>query len=76
MYEARERFGRGIIVDAVMGANTARIRQIGADRYKSYGVLQSTNKNLLMRLVDQLILEGYLLVCSYQVLRMGDISKL
>lgn len=76
VYEAKERFGRGIIVDAVMGASTARLRQIGADKYKSYGVLASSNKNLLMRLVEQLILEGYLLVGSYQVLRMGDISRL
>lgn len=76
VYEAKERFGRGIIVDAVLGAKTSRIKHIGADNYKSFGALSSSNKNLLMRLVEQLVLEGYLEVGAYQVLKMGDINKL
>lgn len=76
VYEAKERFGRGIIADAVLGVKTSRIKQIGADNYKSFGALSSSNKNLLMRLVEQLVLEGYLEVGAYQVLKMGDINKL
>ena len=76
VYEAKERFGRTIIVDAVLGAKTARLKQIGADSYKSYGALSSSNKSLLLRLVEQLILEGYLQVGAYQVLKMGDIRGL
>lgn len=76
VYEARGRYGKGIIIDTVVGAKTARLEEIGAVEYKSYGVLAQTNKNLLKRLVEQLVLEGYLLVGDYQVLKLGDITGL
>lgn len=76
VYEAKGRYGRQIIIDTVAGANTARLEEIGAARYKSYGVLAGTNKNLLRRLIEQLVLEGYLRVGDYQVLKLGDISGL
>lgn len=76
VYEAKGRYGRNIIIDTVSGAKTARLEEIGAAKYKSYGVLASSNKNLLRRLVEQLVLEGYLTVGDYQVLKMGDISRL
>jgi ATP-dependent DNA helicase RecQ len=76
VYEAKGRYGRNIIIDTVAGAKTARLEEIGAVTYKSYGVLAAINKNLLRRLVEQLVLEGYLLVGDYQVLKMGDITEL
>lgn len=76
VYEAKGRYGKGIIIDTVVGAQTARLEEIGAIDYKSYGVLAQTNKNLLKRLVEQLVLEGYLLVGDYQVLKLGDITGL
>jgi ATP-dependent DNA helicase RecQ len=76
VYEAKGRYGRQIIIDTVAGAKTARLEEIGAARYKSYGVLAGTNKNLLRRLIEQLVLEGYLCVGDYQVLKLGDISGL
>lgn len=76
VYEAKGRYGKGIIIDTVAGAKTARLEEIGAVRYKSYGVLAKINKNLLKRLVEQLILEGYLLRGDYQVLKLGEISSL
>ena len=76
VYEAKGRYGRQIIIDTVAGAKTARLEEIGSVRYKSYGVLAGTNKNLLRRLIEQLVLEGYLRVGDYQVLKLGDISGL
>lgn len=76
VYEAKGRYGKGIIIDTVVGAKTARLEEIGAVEYKSYGVLAATNRNLLRRLVEQLVLEGYLLVGDYQVLKLGDITGL
>ena len=76
VYEAKGRYGRQIIIDTVAGAKTARLEEIGAAHYKSYGVLAGTNKNLLRRLIEQLVLEGYLRVGDYQVLKLGDISGL
>ena len=76
VYEAKGRYGKGIIIDTVVGAKTARVEEIGAVDYKSYGVLAGTNRNLLRSLIEQLVLEGYLLVGDYQVLKLGDITRL
>lgn len=76
VYEARGRYGKTIIIDTVYGAKTARLEEIGATGYKSYGVLASSNKNLLKRLLEQLVMEGYLSVGDYQVIGLGDISAL
>ena len=76
VYEAKGRYGKQIIIDTVAGAKTARLEEIGAVHYKSYGVLAGTNKNLLRRLIEQLVLEGYLRMGDYQVLKLGDISGL
>jgi ATP-dependent DNA helicase RecQ len=76
VYEAKGRYGKGIIVDTVLGAKTARLKEVGAVNFRSYGVLNSISKNMLMRLVEQLIIEKYLLIGEYQVLKIGDISSL
>ena len=76
IYESRGRYGKNIIMDTVLGAKTARLTEIGASEYKSYGVLESSNKNLLRRLIEELLLEGYIQTGEYQVLKLGDISKL
>ena len=76
IYESRGRYGKNIIMDTVLGAKTARLAEIGASKYKSYGVLESSNKNLLRRLIEELLLEGYILTGEYQVLKLGDISRL
>ena len=76
IYESRGRYGKNIIMDTVLGAKTARLTEIGATEYKSYGVLESSNKNLLRRLIEELLLEGYITTGEYQVLKLGDISRL
>ena len=76
VYEARGRYGKSIIMDTVLGAKTARLEEVGAIHYKSYGVLSNANKKLLRRLIEQMILEKYLVVGNYQVIKMGDISPL
>ena len=76
VYEARGRYGKQIIIDTVVGAKTARLEEVGTVHYQSYGVLAGTNKHLLRRLIEQMVLEGYLCVGDYQVLKLGDISGL
>ena len=76
IYESRGRYGKNIIMDTVLGAKTARLTEIGATEYKSYGVLESSNKNLLRQLIEELLLEGYIATGECQVLKLGDISRL
>lgn len=47
VYEARGRYGKSIIMDTVLGAKTARLEEVGAIHYKSYGALSDANKKLL-----------------------------
>ncbi len=76
VYELRGRFGRTVVLDTVAGANTAKLREINAVSLKSYGVLASSNKKLLRRLMEQMVLEGYLVIGDYQVVKLGDIQPL
>lgn len=76
VYESRQRFGKTIIIDTVAGAKTAWLAEIGAVNYKSYGVLASTNKKLIRRLVEQMVAEGYLRVGDYQVVKLGNFQAL
>lgn len=76
VFEAKGRYGKTIIIDTVAGAKTARLEEIGATGYKSYGVLASSNKKLLRRLLEQMVMEGYLVIGDYQVIKLGDISAL
>lgn len=76
VYETRGRYGKNIIIDTVAGAKTARLEEIKASGYQSYGVLASANRNLLRRLMEQLVMEGYLVVGDYQVIKLGDFHAL
>ncbi len=76
VYEARGRFGKTIIIDTAAGAKTARLAEIGATEYRSYGALASVGKKLIRRLMDQLIISGFLRVGDYQTIGLGDISAL
>ena len=77
VYEMKGRYGKTLIIDTVCGASTVRIREIGAANYKTYGVLAKSNRNLLRRLIEQMIFEGYLQqIGDYQVINLGDITPL
>lgn len=77
VYEAKGRYGKTIIIDIVFGANTTRIREIGATQYKTYGVLKNSNKKILLRVINQLLYEDYLFETEeYSVLKIGNIEKL
>lgn len=76
VYESRGCYGKTIIIDTVVGAKTARLEEIGATNYKTYGVLSTSNKNLIRRLIEQLVLDGILVIGDHQVVKMGDISPL
>ena len=76
--EMRGRYGLVIVVGTLMGADRARLKEIGADNYKSYGSLDDCNEATIRSLISQLIEEGYLCQTDdrYSVLKLGDISAL
>ena len=54
------------------------VREVGADAYKSYGVLEHRSEKEIRLLIDHMITEGYVIQTGgeYSVLQMGDIRAL
>ncbi|WP_090298385.1 DNA helicase RecQ [Pseudobutyrivibrio sp. ACV-2] len=78
VYETRGRYGLNILLGTLIGANRARLKELGVTNYKTYGVLNHHSETELRLLVNQLIADGYLTQTAekYSVIRMGDISSL
>ena len=76
--EARGRYGLNIILGTLLGANRARLKEVGATAYKSYGVLSHRSEKDIRLLVDQMLMDGYIIQTQeeYSVLRLGDIQRL
>ncbi len=60
IYRTEERFGAGHIADIVSGANTGRIRQLGHDSLKTYGVGSFKPKQFWRNLIDELLNRNYI----------------
>lgn len=76
--ETKGRYGLNIVIGTLLGANRARLKEIGADAYKSYGVLNNRSETDIRLLIDQMLSEGYIIQTGgeYSVLQMGDICRL
>ena len=76
--ELRGRYGKAILFGTLQGANRARLRELGAERFKSYGRMKDTPRETLERLLAQLLEDGDLVQSDdqYAVLHIGDIAPL
>lgn len=76
--ETRGRYGLGIVLGTLMGANRARLRELGTVGYKSYGALKDHSEAEIRMLISQMTGEGYLCQTEekYSVLKLGDITPL
>ena len=76
--ETKGRYGQAIVLGTLLGANRARLKELGTVNYKSYGMLKGRSEAELRLLISQMLLDGYLYQTKeqYSVLRMGDISPL
>ena len=76
--ELRGRYGKAILFGTLQGANRVRLRELGAERFKSYGRMKDTPRETLERLLAQLLEDGYLVQSDdqYAVLHIGDITPL
>ena len=76
--ELRGRYGKAILFGTLQGANRARLRELGAERFKSYGRMKDTPRETLERLLAQLLEDGYLVQSDdqYAVLHIGNIAPL
>lgn len=76
--ETRGRYGQSIVTGTLLGANRARLREVGATEYQSYGALAHRSEREIRLLIDRMLLEEYIIQTDgeYSVLRMGDITRL
>lgn len=76
--ETRGRYGLNIVAGTLLGANRARLKEIGADSYRTYGALSDRTEADIRLLIEQMIREGYVIQTGgeYSVLRIGDIAGL
>ena len=78
VWETRGRYGLNIIIGTLLGANRARLKELGTTEYKTYGALNSRSESELRLLINQLLLDGYLCQTAdkYSVIRLGNIEPL
>ncbi|MCD7745590.1 MAG: DNA helicase RecQ [Lachnospiraceae bacterium] len=78
VWETRGRYGLSIILGTLLGANRARLKEVGATSYKTYGALKNRSESELRLLISQLIMDGYLCQTTdkYSVIRLGNIAPL
>lgn len=78
VYETKGRYGLSIVLGTLLGANRARLRELGADSYRTYGALKDYSESDIRDLITQMIEYGYLYQSEgkYSVLKMGDITGL
>ncbi|MCD8120487.1 MAG: DNA helicase RecQ [Lachnospiraceae bacterium] len=78
VWETRGRYGLNIILGTLLGANRARLKEVGATDYKTYGALKNRSESELRLLISQLIMDGYLCQTTdkYSVIRLGNIAPL
>ncbi|MBB2181842.1 DNA helicase RecQ [Lachnospiraceae bacterium MD1] len=78
VWETKGRYGLNIILGTLLGANRARLKELGTTEYKTYGALKSRSESELRLLISQLLLDGYLYQTAdkYSVIRLGNIDSL
>ena len=69
-----ERYGIAAVTGTLLGSKRARLKEIGADSYSSYGALKGRSEGDLRLLIRQMVSLGYLIQTEgeYNVLKLGD----
>lgn len=77
VYETRGKYGLQVVLGTLLGANRAKLREIGSTEYKSYGALKHCSEAELRLLISQMLQDGYLSQTEdrYSLLRMGPEVK-
>ena len=78
VWEMKGRYGLSILLGTLLGADRARLKELGTTGYKTYGILKERSEAELRLLVSQLIMDGYLQQTAdkYSVIRLGNIQPL
>ena len=78
VWETKGKYGMNIILGTLLGANRARLKELGTTEYRTYGALKCRSESELRLLISQMLLDGYLYQTAdkYSVIRLGNIDPL
>ncbi|THF83889.1 DNA helicase RecQ [Cohnella fermenti] len=73
----RQRFGVTLTAKVLRGANDAKVRQFGFDTLTVYGMMKTTSEKELVRLIHELIADGYLKLTDsqYPVVQLAERAR-
>ena len=76
--EMHGRFGQAMVISTLLGSKKARLKEVGATSYNSYGQLENRTESDLRLLISQMIRMGYIIQTDgeYSVLKIGNIEDL
>lgn len=77
--ELKGKYGKNTLLDVLLGANNAKIDSINGKSLKMYGCLANKNKSLVIKIIDNLLINGYLITYKkydYPLIKLGDYSHL
>lgn len=76
--ESGQRYGINVLIDTVHGANTAKIRQYRMNQNSYYGKLSNVQTHKLRKVINHLLVEGYLRVTEdeYMLVKLTEKSSL
>lgn len=74
IYETRSKYGASTVAAILTGANRARLREIGASGYKTYGALPDMSARKIRSIISSLLADGYLIITNseYNIITLGD----
>lgn len=58
--ELRGRYGINVVAGTLAGDNRAKLREYGVAAYQSYGILREMGEQKIKRIINQILMEGYL----------------
>lgn len=72
--ELRQRYGVNVVVDTMLGRNKAKIRSLGLDSLKTFGIRKEESEKFLKGVIDKLQMERYLLPTQdkYMILKLSS----
>lgn len=74
--ELRGRYGINVIAGTLAGDNRAKLREYGVSSYKSFGSLKDLGEQKIKRLMNQMLVDGYLVSTrdKYALLKLTEKS--
>ena len=75
--DLNQRYGINVVVDTMLGRNKAKVRSLGLDSLKTFGIRKGESEKLLKSIIDKLQMERYLLTTQdkYMIIKLSSTCR-